>query len=97
MTPALSIIPVATIWLMSTIWSHSAQVVPGVKMVTASSLTLPVSPTTFKQTVLTWDNPLGASNRVAWGGDHSRMEKVFDVVKHTVVHGRESRDMVMTK
>lgn len=68
MTPALSIIPVATIWLMSTIWSHSAQVVPGVQMVTTSSLTLPVSPATFKQTVLTWDNPIGASNRVAWGG-----------------------------
>ena len=47
---------------------HSAQVVPGVQMATTSSLTLPTSPATFKQTVLTWDNPIGASNRVAWGG-----------------------------
>ena len=47
---------------------RSAQVVPGVQMATKSSLTLPVSLATFKQTVLTWDNPIGASNRVAWGG-----------------------------
>jgi hypothetical protein len=47
---------------------HSAQVVPGVQMATTSILTLLVTPATFKQTVLTWDNPLGASNRVAWGG-----------------------------
>ena len=46
---------------------HSAQVVPGVQMATTSSLTLPVSPATLKQTVLTWDNPPGASNRVSWG------------------------------
>ena len=46
---------------------HSAQVVPGVQMAATSSLTLTVSPLPFKQTVLTWDNPLGASNRVAWG------------------------------
>lgn len=45
----------------------AAQVVPGVKMVTASSLTLPVSPATFKQIWLTWDSVLGASNRVEWG------------------------------
>lgn len=32
-----------------------------------------------------------------WGGDHSRMDNVFDVMKRTVLHGRESRDMVMTK
>lgn len=37
-------------------------------MATKSSLTLPVSTTSFKQTVLTWDNQVGASNRVAWGG-----------------------------
>jgi len=48
--------------------SNAAQVVPGVQMATTSSLTLPTSTATFKQTVLTWDNPLGASNRVAWGG-----------------------------
>jgi hypothetical protein len=47
---------------------YSAQVVPGVQMATTSSLTLPTSTATFKQTVLTWDNPPGASNRVAWGG-----------------------------
>jgi len=47
---------------------HSAQVVPGVQMATTSSLTLPVTPATFKQTVLTWANPIGASNRIAWGG-----------------------------
>ena len=47
---------------------HSAQVVPGVQMATTSSLTPPTSTATFKQTVLTWDNPPGASNRVAWGG-----------------------------
>jgi hypothetical protein len=47
---------------------YSAQVVPGVQMATTSSLTLPTSTAKFKQTVLTWDNPLGASNRVAWGG-----------------------------
>ena len=27
-----------------------------------------LAPAPFKQTVLTWDNPTGASNRVAWGG-----------------------------
>jgi len=68
MTSSHSIIPAATMLLISTIWSHSAQVVPGVQMATTSSLTFPLSATTFKQTVLTWDNPLGASNRVAWGG-----------------------------
>jgi len=46
---------------------YSAQVVPGVQMATTSSLTLPVTPATFKQTVLTWDNPPGASNIVSWG------------------------------
>lgn len=68
MTNTRNIISAAIILLISTICSHSAQVVPGVKMVTASSLTLPVSTATFKQTILTWDNPIGASNRVAWGG-----------------------------
>jgi len=68
MTTPHNIIPAAIILLISTICSHSAQVVPGVQMATTSSLTLPVTPATFKQTVLTWDNPLGASNRVAWGG-----------------------------
>ena len=63
-----NIIPTATMLFISTICSHSAQVVPGVQMATTSSLTLPVTPATFKQTVLTWDNPIGASNRVAWGG-----------------------------
>jgi len=68
MTSHHNIIPAATMLLISTIWSQSAQVVPGVQMATTSSLTLPVTPTTFKQVVLTWDNPAGASNRVAWGG-----------------------------
>lgn len=68
MTQQPNIISAATILLISTIWSHSAQVVPGVKMATTSGLTLPLSPAAFKQTVLTWDNPIGASNRVAWGG-----------------------------
>jgi hypothetical protein len=68
MTLTHNIIPVATMLLISTIWSQSAQVVPGVQMATKSSLPLPLSATTFKQTVLTWDNPAGASNRVAWGG-----------------------------
>ena len=68
MTSPHNIIPAAIILLISTICSHSAQVVPGVQMATTSSLTLPTSPATFKQTVLTWDNPPGASNRVAWGG-----------------------------
>lgn len=68
MTPQPNIIMAATILLISTICSYSAQVVPGVKMVTASSLALPVPPATFKQTILTWENPIGASNRVAWGG-----------------------------
>ena len=63
-----NIIRAATILLISTIWSHSAQVVPGVKMATTSGLKLTLFPATFKQTVLTWDNPIGASNRVAWGG-----------------------------
>lgn len=64
MTHTLSIIYALLLCLSAV---GAAQVVPGVQMATTSSLTLPVSPTTFKQTVLTWDNPAGASNRVAWG------------------------------
>jgi hypothetical protein len=63
-----SIVNITTFLLVATTGLYSAQVIPGVQMATTSSLPLPLSATTFKQTVLTWDNPIGASNRVAWGG-----------------------------
>jgi len=65
MTPAHSIIHLAI--CLALLSANAAQVVPGVQMGSTSFPlpTLAVAP--FKQTLLTWDNPPGASNRIAWG------------------------------
>jgi hypothetical protein len=60
-----------TIASLCSLWCHAAQVVPGVQMgaTTVSIFSLPqAAAAPFRQTVLTWENPVGASNRVSWGG-----------------------------
>ena len=63
------------VWAMSAAFvllatSSFAQRGEGVLLTTTTrALSFPApAPAPFKQTVLTWDNPVGASNRVAWGG-----------------------------